>query len=98
MLSLCIQFMYLCPICNKPGIPVWRKACLGPGLPTKCRSCGKKVGTAYSSLWAFIPFIVSYFIAHFLMQGEMKFLIALIGAIVTGFLHMKFVPLISKEQ
>ena len=46
-----------CSHCEKPGISVMRKVCLGPGVPATCKACGEKVGVPYSALLATIPFV-----------------------------------------
>ncbi len=94
--------MYNCPICKEPGIPAWRKAFLGPGYPTKCKKCGKKVGTSYKSLLLGLPggiliFIITY---NVLITGSSVFWIILtgiIGSIIAAIMQLKWVSLISKE-
>jgi hypothetical protein len=94
--------MFKCPICHKPGIPTWRKLCLGPALPTKCRECGKKVGVPYSSMLAVVPFVVAILISWYIFlytdYSLLYILLSLIiGNIIMFFLYLKWVTLIPKE-
>lgn len=51
--------MYPCPYCGEPGIPVWRKACLGPAVPATCLRCQRLVGVPwFRSFVAMLPFFV----------------------------------------
>ena len=91
--------MIECPICHKPGISAWRKSCLGPAVPTRCKQCGKKVGVPYSgAMIAILPFIVSILISSFVDSLFLKGLTILIGIIIMSVAYMKYVPLINMEQ
>ncbi|MDI6737122.1 MAG: zinc ribbon domain-containing protein [Nanoarchaeota archaeon] len=89
--------MYECPICHMPGIPVWRKACLDPAYPTNCKNCGKKVGVPYSSMLAMLPFIAAVLVSLYMPSLILKGWALIIGIVCMFIIHMKFVPLISKE-
>ncbi len=95
--------MYNCPICNQPGIPVWRKLMLGPALPTTCRQCGKKVGVPWSSMLSVVPFlfaiIFSYY-AFFFTNIDLIWLFTalVLSIIIMFFAYIKWIPLIPKEK
>ena len=89
--------MYLCPHCNKPGIHILRKACLGPALSTKCRECGKKVGVPYKQAYlAMAPFAIPILLTSFLDWSSLTISIWVIAFFISEFFYLKFVPLIKK--
>ena len=93
--------MHECPICHNPGIPTWRKLCLGPAVPTKCRQCGRKGGVSYSSLFALVPLIISILISYYIFLFTKSFLwiilVLIVGNSIMFILYWKCVPLIPKE-
>ena len=42
---------YECPHCGERTISAWRRAFLGPALPTRCSSCRQRVGVSWSMTW-----------------------------------------------
>jgi hypothetical protein len=52
--------LYDCPHCGKPTISAWRKATLGPALPTTCSACDENVGVPWGkSSVAMLPFFAA---------------------------------------
>ena len=89
--------MYLCPHCNKPGISVLRRACLGPGFPATCTACGAKVGVPWGkNAIALLPFLLAILIASFMPSLALAVLVWLVGAVAMLVLFFTIVPLIKK--
>ena len=90
--------MYLCPICNQPGIPVWYKLCLGPAFPARCKQCGKKVGlpsyTMLTTITTVIP--LALYLVDFIEFQPFLLLTVFIG-IILSIIYLKWIPLIPKE-
>jgi hypothetical protein len=89
--------VYLCPHCNKPGISVLRRACLGPGIPATCTACGAKVGVPWGkSAIALLPFVLAILIAPSMPSMAVSVLVWLVGAVAMFVLFFTIVPLIKK--
>ena len=84
-----------CPHCHKPAIPVWRKLCLGPAIPAKCRACGAAVGVPSSAMWVMIPFLVAITIAAFINSVPIAIALWIGGAAVMAWLQYRYVPLVA---
>ena len=87
-----------CPHCHKPAIPVWRKLCLGPAVPTKCRACGGAVGVPWSAMWTGIPFSVAIVITPFINSVPIVTVLWIAGFAVMSWLHCRYVPLVAPEN
>ena len=70
---------------------------MGPAVPTKCKQCGKKVGVPYTAMLAVIPFLIGIGIFYFSSNIIFKIISIIIGILLMSIIHMKYVPLISKE-
>jgi hypothetical protein len=89
--------MYACPHCGKPGISLFRRACLGPAIPATCMTCGRKVGVSWGkSMMSSLPLIMAVIIAQFTRNAALSASIWITGIIVTFVLNFKFVPLVRK--
>jgi len=89
--------MYKCPHCGKPGIPVWRKLCLGPLVPTTCKQCGREVGVPYSSVLLVIPFIIAMVLAMMYLDSVMwKVVILVVLTLIMSVVYLRYIPLIPK--
>jgi len=88
--------MCTCPHCNKPGVSLLRKLCLGPAMPATCKECGRKVGVPYSSMLAFIPFGVAIILVQIVDSTTLQMGIWVVGFLLYAVIHMKFVPLVRK--
>jgi hypothetical protein len=88
--------MYLCPHCNRPGVSVARKLCLGPAIPATCASCGRRVGVPWSAVGAVVPFLGAMAAAWFVGPIALKVLLAGAGAAVMTVIHMAWVPLVRR--
>jgi hypothetical protein len=84
-----------CPHCHGPGIPAWRKMCLGPAASAKCGNCGGAVSVPWSAMLAGTPFLAAIVVApwvSYLIAGALL----VTGAVVMTWLHQRYVPLIAK--
>jgi hypothetical protein len=89
--------VYLCPHCNKPGVSVLRRACLGPTIPATCTACGAKVGVPWDkSAIAFLPFLLAILVSPFIPSPVLTVLVWVIGAVAMFVVFFTFVPLIKK--
>jgi Flp pilus assembly protein TadB len=85
-----------CPHCHQPGIPVWRKMCLGPATLAKCGNCGRAVSVPWSAIWAGTPFFAAIVIATFVSSTLVAAALWILGAAVMAWLYSRYVPLIAK--
>jgi hypothetical protein len=83
----------MCPYCGKHGIPVLRKAFLGPAVPTRCNQCGRLVGVPWSSFVAYLPFAAGIILAVIVGPPELKALSVLTGTSLMFLIHVLFIPL-----
>jgi len=90
--------MHDCPHCGEKGISALRRCNLGPAFPTKCKSCGKKVGIPYWSIFTIIPMLTAVIVVPWLFDNTR---IVAFGAvmltILTWNLFESIVPLIKKQ-
>jgi hypothetical protein len=85
--------MYPCPHCGKPGISMIRKACLGPGLPARCRVCHRKVGVPYGKAFAAMtPVNLALLAALFAPVGA-KLIVISVGLLISEAFYLTCVPL-----
>ncbi len=70
---------------------------MGPAWPTRCKQCGKKVGVPYSSLLYAIPLFIALIYFNFAGMNLISIISLIVTFIFYFVMHMKFVPLISKE-
>ena len=84
-----------CPHCHKPGIPVWRKMCLGPITSAKCDDCGGAVSVPFSSMLTLTPFLVAIVIAAFVGSTFVTPALLIVGATMMAWRHYRYVPLIA---
>jgi hypothetical protein len=85
-----------CPHCHQPGIPVWRKMCLGPATSAKCDNCGGAVSVPWSSFFAVSPLLAAIVLSAFVSSTLATAAIILVGAAVMAWLHYRYVPLIAE--
>jgi hypothetical protein len=87
-----------CPNCHQKAMPLWRKMCLGPATSAACANCGTRVSVPYSSMLTVIPFLIAIVAARFVGSTAIAAVVLVIaGALVMGWLHYQFVPLIVKK-
>ncbi len=84
-----------CPHCHQPGIPAWRKMCLGPITSTKCDNCGGAVSVPWLTMLAVIPLLAAIVIAAFVGSTLVTPALLIVGATVGAWLHYRYVPLIA---
>ena len=89
--------MYNCPHCGRPGISIIRKLFLGPGIPAKCRVCGRKVNVPRTSMIAVIPFVIGTSTARFVEAMAAKVLLWIAGFLVMIIIVELFFPLERAE-
>ncbi len=80
--------MLTCPHCGKPGISAMRKLFLGPAVPATCKTCGKKVGVSYSSIFAGIPVVAAIIVSGFVEPFAIKAVLWVGGFVVSAICHM----------
>ena len=86
--------MYKCPHCGEPGVSKLRKLSLGPGLPTTCQVCGKKVGIPYWSMLVYLPFILLTVLSINLFESLMvKIAIFIVILLLISIIQMLWIPL-----
>lgn len=86
-----------CPHCGEATISGLRRACLGPALPTKCSSCGRKVGVPWWSLVVILPWLLALVIQYELIEGGLlSFALGAMGALGMMLLFAALVPLVKK--
>jgi endogenous inhibitor of DNA gyrase (YacG/DUF329 family) len=89
--------MYKCPHCGKPGIPVWRKLCMGPIISANCKQCGREVGVPYSSILYILPFMAAMVLTIIYLDPiEIKVTVWVALTIIMLAVYLKFVPLVPK--
>ena len=84
-----------CPHCHQPGIPAWRKMCLGPATSAKCGNCGGAVSVPWSAMWAGTPFFVAILTVPWVSYPIAGALLVT-GGVAMTWLHQRYVPLIAK--
>jgi hypothetical protein len=84
-----------CPHCHQPGIPAWRKMCLGPATSAKCDNCGGAVSVPWSSMLAVTPLLLAIAISAFVSSTLGTAAVFIVGAAVMAWLHYHYVPLIA---
>ena len=90
--------MYVCPHCEKPGVSVLRKMLLSPGMPAKCKSCGKLIGITYGSwIKAAMPGACVMIGALFLESKILMYGFSLVGFALMIWFHLLFAQL-KKEK
>ena len=82
-----------CHHCGNTGVSFLRKMCMGPAIPTTCKSCCKKVGVPYSAMSTVIPFIVAVQAARAVGSVAFGVVIVLGGIIAMSYIHMCCIPL-----
>lgn len=88
--------MFTCPNCNRPGVSVARKMCLGPAIPATCTACGKKVGVPWFSVVAVFPALGAAVCAGFVDGIAVKALLLAIGFALMSIIHMAWIPLVPR--
>ena len=89
--------MHPCPHCGKPTISSFRRACLGPALPTTCSECGQAVGVPYWSVALIVPVAVTPTVAcWFTDNSAIAACIGMIGGALTMLLWASLVPLVKR--
>jgi hypothetical protein len=82
-----------CPHCGELGVSTLRKMLLGPGVPTECKVCGKKIGVPWISMIAVIPVLLAIFAAPLIEPRAYR--IAMWAGVfaVMGIIWLYWVPL-----
>jgi hypothetical protein len=89
--------MLACPHCGGPGISTSRKLWLGPAIPAKCRTCGKKIGVPWSrSLLAFLPFGIALLATANIQAWSLRILILAAGSYTMFLINLRYVPLVPR--
>jgi len=90
--------MFKCPHCGKLGISVWSKLTIGFNNPAICKVCGNEVRVPYISMFIIVLFTVVFILVlSFVDSIILKIAISVAMAILTGFLYLKYVPLIPNK-
>ena len=77
-------------------MPLWRKLFLGPATSAACQNCGTRVSVPYSSMLTAVPFLIAVTAVQFVGSVPLAVVLVVIAALVMGWLHYQFVPLIVK--
>jgi NAD-dependent SIR2 family protein deacetylase len=85
-----------CPNCHQKTIPVWRKMCLGPSIPTACPNCGSRVGVPHSAWLVLMPFAVMVIAVQLVASFAVGAVLVAVGMLAMSWIYYKFVPLIVK--
>ena len=85
-----------CPSCHQKSVPVWRKLCLGPAVPTTCANCGSRIGVPWVSMLEIIPLLIAFVAAQVIGSLAVGAVIVVVGMLTMAWIHYKFVPLVVK--
>jgi hypothetical protein len=86
-----------CPHCGELSISGLRRMCLGPLLPTRCSSCGGRVGVPWWSLVALVPWFIALGISAATQEhGMLNFWIGAFGAMGMFVVWGSVVPLVRR--
>ena len=88
--------MLECPNCHQKAIAVWRKMCLGPGRAISCPNCGSRLSVPWLAMLAVFPFAFGFIAAQLVASFAVAAVVFVVGALVMGWIHYQFVPLIVK--
>ena len=89
--------MIKCPRCKKPGISIWKKACMGPAWPRDCTKCKKKIGVPWSSAIYAVPFVIAATYFEFPITSINPIIALIVTFCFYLVMHVKYVPLIAKD-
>ena len=84
----------MCPLCNSQAMSFVGKTSLGPARKIVCKNCGKKIGVAYSSLFAILP--LALVLAYELTSGQPRWAVILVAFIFVSLYWVLFIPLKEK--
>lgn len=90
--------MFLCPHCEKRGIPPLRKVILSPGFSATCISCGGLSGLRYPSwLIAMLPGTALMIAALFADSETAEWSLNIAGLVLMIVIPFGFTPLHKEE-
>ena len=74
------------------------KMCLGPMIPTQCKTCGRKVGVPYTAMLGLIPFAIGAFVGKLIIGKLLNspllgYLVFVIGVVIVFVIHLRWIPL-----
>ena len=85
-----------CPNCHANTISGLRKLCLGPATYATCSACGAHVSVPVASLFATAPFIAAVLLTMWSGSILISAAALIAGFLAMAFLHIQYVPLVTK--
>ena len=86
-----------CPHCGRPSITEWRRACLGPAVPTHCSVCGLAVGVPWWSIITVLPISTSIMFTHMaICAHNWAFAVAAAAGVAETAVSYRLIPLVKR--
>ena len=95
--------MYLCPECNQPTIPWYRKLILNENFPFVCTHCKVKLALKHSgtTVLVFLPVLIGAVITVIPLKEDynlLRFCAFFVGAAISCFLYVKLIPITKSDR
>lgn len=84
-----------CPYCGQDAMSTLSKWTAGPGRPSDCINCGRRVRLSEKAWIALLPFLIAFVVMLAFEDPSARLVIAGIAFVTMSALHLFWVPIVE---